>query len=76
MKNNTQEDEQLMDVPPGASLIGYAVKLRRSGRRYQALTPSGSIWGFLLLDVLLDDRQWGSSSRPGKITGGPEAIAP
>ncbi len=56
--------------------IRCAVKLRRSGRRYQALTPQGSIRRFLLLDVLLDDRQWGFASRPGKITWGPEAATP
>ncbi len=40
---------------PLGGVIRCAVKLRRSGRRYQALTPQGSIGGVLLLDGLLND---------------------
>jgi hypothetical protein len=56
--------------------IRCAVKLRRSGRRYQALTPQGSMRGFLLLNVLSNNGEGGSTRRPGKVTRGPEAATP
>ncbi|MDA8206622.1 MAG: sulfite exporter TauE/SafE family protein [Thermaerobacter sp.] len=39
---------------PGV-FIRCAVKLRRSGRRYKALAPQGSIRGFLLFNVWPND---------------------
>ena len=63
-------------VGGGAVLSECAVKLRRSGRRYKALTPQESIRGFLLFDVLPNDGEGCSSRRSGKITGGPEAATP